>query len=596
MNLLWKYLKEHKKTLFGTLILATINQVFSLLDPQLFRYIIDNYASRVGELSAEEFIRGVSLLLLGGVGVAFVSRVAKNFQDYYANVIVQRVGTKMYATSVEHSFALPYSVFEDQRSGEYLSKLQKARTDAQQLITSTINVVFVSVVGMIFVLTYAFIVNWMIGAGFVLIIPILGVTIFVISKRIRAAQEKIIKETAALAGSTTETIRNVELVKSLGLENQEIKRLNEVNEQILQLELKKIRLVRALSFVQGTLINALRSALMFLMLWLTFTQDISLGQFFSLMFYSFAIFQPLYEMGNFIVAYQETRASMSRLDEIFKTQPEEKPANPVRIESIKEIEFKDIEFHYPSAPERKAVTGIGFKFGAGSNIAFVGPSGSGKTTLIKLLVGLYKPTTGKITFNGVDAKEVDFEQVRRKIGLVSQDTQLFAGTIRENLLFANPKATDGDCVTALKSASAFTLIERGDKGLETRIGEGGLKLSGGEKQRLAIARALLRNPELIIFDEATSSLDSLTEEEITQTIKNIVKERPNLITVMVAHRLSTVAHASTIFVLEKSRIVEQGNHKDLIAKGGLYSALWRQQIAVDESIPSTAQVPAPLHT
>lgn len=592
MNLLWTYVKEHKKTLFGTLILATINQVFSLLDPQIFRYVIDNYATRIGELSTQEFLRGVGLLMLAGVGVAFVSRVAKNFQDYYTNVIVQRVGTKMYSTSVAHSFALPYAVFEDQRSGEYLQKLQKARTDAQALITSSINVLFLSLIGMLFVITYAFIVHWTIGAVFVLIIPILGGTIFLISKRIRAAQEKIIKETAALAGSTTETIRNVELVKSLGLENQEIKRLNDVNEQILQLELKKIRLVRALSFVQGTMINAIRSSLMFLMLWLTFTQAISLGEFFSLLFYSFAIFQPLYEMGAFVVAYQETKASMGRLDEIFKTKPEEKPANPIRIENIREIKFQDIEFHYPSAPDRKAVMDVNFTVDAGSNIAFVGPSGSGKTTLIKLLVGLYKPTKGNITINGKDSNVLDFEQVRSKIGLVSQDTQLFAGTIRENLLFANPKASDDDCVKALKSASAFTLIERGDQGLETRIGEGGLKLSGGEKQRLAIARALLRNPELIIFDEATSSLDSLTEEEITQTIKSIVKERPNLITVMVAHRLSTIAHASNIFVLEKGHIVENGRHAELIAKGGLYAALWRQQIAVDEPMITATPTPA----
>lgn len=583
MKLLWEYLKEHKKLLFGTLVLATINQSFSLLDPQIFRYIIDNYVNRINELTAQEFLTGIMWLSLATVGVAFVSRVAKNFQDYYTNVIVQRVGTKMYSTSVAHSFALPYTVFEDQRSGEFLQKLQKARTDAQTFIQSSINVLFLSLVGIIFVLSYAFTVNWMIAVAFILCIPILASTIFIISRRIRAAQEMVIKESAALAGSTTETIRNVELVKSLGLENQEIKRLNDVNEQILQLELRKIRLVRTLSFIQGTLINALRSGLSFLMLWLTFTQAITLGEFFSLLFYSFFIFQPMYEFGNFAAAYQETKASMGRLDEIFQTKPEEKPVNPPHIENIREIEFKDADFHYPSAPERTAVADLDFKVQAGSNVAFVGPSGSGKTTIIKLLVGLYKPTKGQIFINAKNANELDFEQVRSKIGLVSQDTQLFAGTIRENLLFANPKATDEDCIAALRSASALTLVERGDKGLETRIGEGGLKLSGGEKQRLAIARALLRQPELVIFDEATSSLDSLTEEEITQTIRNIEKNHPNLITVMVAHRLSTIAHASNIFVLEKGKIVEQGRHSELLEKGGLYAAMWRQQIAVKES-------------
>jgi ATP-binding cassette subfamily B protein len=584
MQLLWNYIKEHRKILLGALVLATINQTFSLLDPQIFRYLIDNYATRIGEISSSDFIRGTTLLLLGSVGVAFVSRVAKNFQDYFVNVIVQRVGTKMYSTSVEHSFSLPYAVFEDQRSGEFLQKLQKARTDSQSLINSSINVLFLSLIGMIFVLSYAFYVNWMIGLAYFLIIPLLGGTIFFISRKIKAAQEKIIKETASLAGSTTETLRNVELVKSLGLEHQEITRLNAVNEQILQLELTKIKLVRALSFIQGTLINALRSVLMFLMLWLTFTQAISLGEFFSLLFYSFFVFTPLGEFGNFATAYQETKVSMSRLDEIFKTKPETKPANPFVVENIRSIEFRNVGFHYPSAADRVAVSDLNFKVEAGSNVAFVGPSGSGKTTIIKLLVGLYKPTQGEILFNGKNALQIDFEKVRSKIGLVSQDTQLFAGTIRENLLFANPRANDEECFAALRSASASTLVERGDKGLETRIGEGGLKLSGGEKQRLAIARALLRNPELIIFDEATSSLDSLTEDQITQTIRTIERDHPNLITVMVAHRLSTVAHASTIYVLEKGNIIEQGRHNALLEKGGLYAALWRQQIAVKEKV------------
>ncbi|HYC80106.1 MAG TPA: ABC transporter ATP-binding protein [Candidatus Binatia bacterium] len=589
MRLLWNYVREHKKILVGALILATINQVFSLLDTQIFRHVVDKYTTNFGSISSDEFVRGVGLLLLLSVGVVFVSRVAKNFQDYYVNVIVQRVGTKMYSTSVAHSFSLPYSIFEDQRSGEFLQKLQKARTDSQTLIQTGINSLFLALVGIVFVLIYSFYVHWSVGLAYFSVIPVLGGSIFFISRRIKDAQQKVIRETAALAGSTTETIRNVELVKSLGLENQEINRLNNVNEQILQLELKKIRLVRTLSFIQGTLINAIRTALTFLLLWLAFRQEITLGEFFILLFYSFVIFTPLGEFGNFATSYQETKASMERLDEIFKTKPEEKPLNPIIVENIRTIEFRNVGFSYPSSPERNAVIDLNVSVEAGNNVAFVGPSGSGKTTIIKLLVGLYKPTNGDIYFNNKNAKDVDYEKIRSKIGLVSQDTQLFAGTIKENLLFANPKASDEECIAALRSAQAITLVERGDKGLETKIGEGGLKLSGGEKQRLAIARALLRKPELVIFDEATSSLDSLTEEQITQTIRNIEKDHPNLITVMVAHRLSTIAHASNIFVLEKGKIVESGRHSSLLEKGGLYAALWRQQIAVKEPISQSVR-------
>ncbi|MBX4191813.1 MAG: ABC transporter ATP-binding protein/permease [Candidatus Doudnabacteria bacterium] len=583
MRLLWEYIKKYKKTLFGTLVLAAINQVFSLLDPQFFRIIVDKYINHISDLSRHDFLQGVILLLLASVGVAFISRVAKNFQDYYLNVVVQKVGTQMYAHSVEHSFSLPYAVFEDQRSGEFLQKLQKARTDAQIFIQSAVNILFLALIGIIFVIGYALYVHWLIGVIYFSMIPILAGTTYLISKKIKLAQQRIIRETAALAGSTTETIRNVELVKSLGLENQEIKRLNDTNSRILELELEKIKIIRKFSFLQGTMINALRSSLQLVMLWLVFTQAISFGEFFSLLFYSFFLFNPLGQLGDVAQQYQEAKASMERLEEILKIQPEPKPANPKDIGRIHDINFKDVDFQYDSG-QKPAVENVNVNVKAGETIAFVGPSGAGKTTLIKLLVGLYKSTKGQVLFNNTDLRELDLEKIRNKIGLVAQDTQLFAGTIRENLLFASPKATDEEMLSALKASAAVTLIERGGNGLDSKIGEGGLKISGGEKQRLAIARALLRKPELIIFDEATSSLDSITEESITSTIKDIEKNYPDLITVMVAHRLSTISHADRIYVLEKGQLAEVGNHTELLKKQGLYSALWRQQIASKETI------------
>lgn len=561
--------------------MATINQVFSLLDPQIFRLIVDRYVSRIGQLSSHDFIKGVVMLSLASVGAAFVSRVAKNFQDYYLNVVVQRVGTRMYSDSVQHSFSLPYAVFEDQRSGEFLQKLQLARTDAQTFIQSAVNILFLSLVGILFVIGYAFFVHWLVGLIYFLIIPILGITTFIISRQIKAAQKRINTETAALAGSTTETLRNVELVKSLGLENQEINRLNTTNTQILSLELEKIRIIRKFSFLQGTLINALRSGLQLVMLWLVFTHGITFGEFFSLLFYSFFLFNPLAQMGDVAQQYQQAEASLERLGEILKLAPEEKPSHPKEVGIIKDIKFSQVGFKYESS-DKPAVADIDVEARAGETIAFVGPSGAGKTTLVKLLVGLYKPTAGSVTFNGTDLLEVDLEKIRNKMGLVAQDTQLFAGTIRENLLFASPNATDEECIGALRASAAITLAERGGQGLDSRIGEGGLKISGGEKQRLAIARALLRQPELIIFDEATSSLDSITEESITSTIREIEKHYPSLITVMVAHRLSTIAHADRIYVLEKGKVAEVGSHNELLDKHGLYAALWRQQIASKE--------------
>jgi len=579
MKLIFTYLKDHRKLLAAALILAAINQIFSLLDPQIFRLIIDGYASKASSLTQGEFISGVGFLLLLSVSVALVSRIAKNFQDYYVNVIVQRIGTAMYAKGIGHAFSLPYQVFEDRRSGEILLKLQKVRADNQTLITSMINIGFFSLVGVIFVLVYAFIVNWMVGVVYFMLMPIVGLTAFIITRKIKGVQRTIVAQTAELAGSTTETIRNVELVKSLGLEQQEIDRLNSVNESILQLELKKVRMVRMYSFIQGTTINALRASLLLLMLWLIFNDKISLGQFFSLYMYSFFIFNPLSELGTVAQQYQETRASNEQLSELLATPSAPKPEHPITVGPIETVEFSSVDFAYNTA-EQKTIKGISLKVKAGETVALVGPSGSGKSTLIKLLVGLYQPNAGQLLFNGQDSKNIDFDQLRQRVGLVSQDTQLFAGTFRENLLFVRPKASDAECLEAMKLAAADSLLERGGKGLDTRIGENGIKLSGGEKQRLAIARALLRQPEIIIFDEATSSLDSITEKAITETIRTIEKVRPNVMTIMVAHRLSTIAHAQKIFVLEKGSVIETGTHESLIKDGGLYAALWRQQIAV----------------
>ncbi|HEV7919697.1 MAG TPA: ABC transporter ATP-binding protein [Thermoanaerobaculia bacterium] len=583
MQLLAHYLSRQKRLLTGALVLATINQVFSLLDPQVFRLIVDRYATKVAYLTRQEFVHGVLLLLLAYVGVALVSRIAKNFQDYSVNVIAQRVGAQLYERSVSHSFSLPYSVFEDQRSGEILQKMQKARSDAQSLITNFINMVFVSLVGLLFVTVYAFTVHWSIGLVYLLLAPVLGTLMFYISRRIKTQQRVIVTQTAELAGATTETLRNVELVKSLGLEGQEIARLNSVNAQILDLELKKVRFLRFYSFLQGTTINTTRAGLLFLMLWLNYSHAITLGQFFSLFFYSFAVFSPLAELGAIIAQYQEAKASMEKLEEVLEIEPAPKPAQPVPLGPLTSVDFLDVSFTYPSA-STPSLEGVNLHIEAGDTVAFVGPSGSGKTSLVKLLVGLYQPTSGQLAVNETDASLIDPDALRARIGLVTQDTQLFAGTIRDNLLFVNPRASDAECIEVLRQASALPIIERGGKGLDTKIGEGGIKISGGERQRLAIARALLRQPELMIFDEATSSLDSITERAITETIRGLTSGQHRRMTVLVAHRLSTIQHAQHIYVLAKGRVVETGTHTSLLGEGGLYAALWREQSARSDAV------------
>jgi ATP-binding cassette subfamily B protein len=576
MKILLSYLKEHRAIVVFALFLAAMNIGFSLIDPYISGRILDVVIRQSDKLAIGAYLATVLKLVGMAIGVAMVSRIAKNFQDYYTNIITQKTGAKMYADGLKHSLELPYQVFEDQRSGETLGILQKVRLDSETFITAFISILFVSLTGMTFVIVYSLFVSYKVTLVYLAAIPIITFVSTALSRRIKKVQRSILSETTALAGSTTESLRNIELVKSLGLVKQEIGRLNNTTYKILGLELKKVKYVRSMSFVQGTTVNFIRSVMVVVLLLLIHDHTITPGQYLSLLFYSFFLFNPLQELGNVIVAWREAEVSLANFDRITSTPIDKKPEKPVLLEQISKLTFNNVTFKHLTA-NRNALNHISFETNIGETIAFVGPSGSGKTTLVKLLVGLYQPLEGDILYNNVLSKEIDLDQLREKIGFVTQDTQLFSGTIRENLQFVRPEATDEECMQVLEKAACRTLLARADKGLDTVIGEGGVKVSGGEKQRLSIARALLRRPDILVFDEATSSLDSLTEEEITETIKD-VSVFGDHITILIAHRLSTIMHADRVYVLEKGHIIESGKHADLLAQKGLYYAMWRQQI------------------
>ncbi|NIJ54119.1 ABC transporter ATP-binding protein [Dyadobacter arcticus] len=581
MKLLLQYLSRYKALILLALLLAAINQVFSLLNPYILgNYLIDPYANKAKEFRdngmSDAFFRGVLIALLMIIGTAMVSRIAKAFQDYVVNVVIQKFGASLYTDGLRHALRLPFQDFEDQRSGETLSVLQKVRADCEKFITNFVNVLFATIVGIVFVVIVAFKLSPMLPLIYLVGSIVLAILTSILSRKIKVIQKTIVKETTALAGSTTESLRNIELVKSLGLTQQEIGRLNTTTFKILKLELRKVKSIRSISFIQGTFVNFLQQCIMFALIFFVFRDKITVGQMMMMQFYSFFIFGPLQELGNVILSYREAEASLNNLQTLLARPVERKPDKPEMIGEIEALKFDHVKFQHQTA-SRPALEDISFQVERGESIAFVGPSGSGKTTLVKLLVGLYNPIEGHVFYNGINGDNIDFDEIRNKIGFVTQDTQLFSGTIKENLLFVNPVATDEMINDVLMKAACYNLLSRAENGIETVIGEGGLKLSGGERQRLSIARALLRNPNLIIFDEATSALDSLTEEEISNTIRNITDQRQH-ITVMIAHRLSTIMHADRIYVLEKGKIVETGSHHDLLDEKGLYYAMWRQQI------------------
>jgi ATP-binding cassette subfamily B protein len=577
MNTLYSYLKKHKLLLFLALLMAAINICFSLSDSVITGKLMQDCGVGIAKYKGNEigFIKSVAFWLGLSLGAAMISRITKNFQDYFTNIVIQRTGAEMYTDGIKKSLDLPYEEFEDQRSGETLSKLTKVRSDSEKLITLSISLIFQTVIGFIFVIVYVSRIDYRISFIFLITAPIIAFISSYLGKKIKIVSRTIVTQTNALAGSTTESLRNIELVKSLGLTYQEEKRLNLNTLKILQLELQKIRFIRSLSFIQGTTVHFMRTCVVFSLYYFLFGGKILVGDLLTMVFFTFFIFGPLQELGSFIIALNETKVSMENFKELLSAPKEPRPKDAKHISAIQALQFSNVSFKHKTA-KHPAVEDITFDIKQGETVAFVGPSGAGKTTLVKLLVGLYPPMKGHVKYNTIDSTEIDLLDLRKQLGFVTQDAQLFSGTIRENLLFVKPSATDEELLEVLHKASCDKLLARAEDGLNSTIGEGGIKVSGGEKQRLSIARAILRNPNLLIFDEATSALDSITEEEINATIRNISDK--NRITVLIAHRLSTVMHADTIFVLEQGKIIEQGKHETLLDEKGLYYAMWRQQI------------------
>ena len=580
MRILWRYLRPHRGLVAFTLLLAGLAEVLALVDPLIFGKIIDQYVLNPGGRPQAGLARGALGWLAGAAGVALAARAASTFQDYVLQLVVGKSGMEMFNDGLKQTLRLPFVELEVRSSGETMGLLQKVRTDTERFINAAVSILYSSFVGIGFVLWYGVTKNWLLIPVFAIGVVVLGGLTGLLSQKIKAVQRSIVRETARLAGTITESLRNIELVKSLGLTWPEIRRLQGYTRRIFDLEMEKVRKARGLSFIQGTLINVLRQSILFILLWLIFRKVLSAGELISFQLILATILGPLQQLGKVILNYREAEASLQVFDRLMQTPIEKRPEEPVEIGEIERLRFDDVVFRYRGAVEN-AIDHISFEARLGDTIAFAGPSGCGKTTLVKLLVGLYVPTSGVVSVDGVPINELRYNRVRRQIGFVTQDTQLFSGTIRENLQLVKPAATDEEMLDVLRRASAGPLLERSGQGLDTRLGESGLRVSGGERQRLSIARALLRAPRLFIFDEATSALDSITEQEITAAVREVSRSRQHMV-ILIAHRLSTIAHADTIYVLERGRIVETGSHEALVEARGLYYAMWRQQVGERE--------------
>ncbi|HEY8357234.1 MAG TPA: ABC transporter ATP-binding protein [Ramlibacter sp.] len=586
MTLLWKHLRPQRRLAALALLLAGLSQVLALVDPIIFGWLVDDYANQRHVKSDSELVNGALRLLGLAVAVAIASRACKAMQDYVTRKVVQRFGTQIFNDGLRQTLRLRYQEFEEQNSGETLSLLLRVRRDTERFINAFINVLYASAIGLAFLLWYAVTKSWLLVPVFLVGLLVLGGLSGLLSRQIRSQQRALNRETTRNAGFITESLRNVALIKSLGLTFREIRRLEAQTHTIFELEMAKVRRIRWLSFMQGTTLSVLKLSILFTLLWLIFRDVLSTGELIAMQFIAVGILAPLQELGTIILAWREASSSLANFAELMAKPVDQRPKDAVHVGAIESLRFDHVVFRHRGADEN-ALDDVSFSARRGDTIAFVGPSGSGKSTLVKLLLGLYRANEGEVFFNDVSTRRLRYNEARRQVGYVTQETSLFAGTVRENMLFVRPDASDTQILAALEHAQCAGLLARLPQGLDTVIGEAGTRLSGGERQRLSIARALLREPRLLIFDEATSALDSLTEQQVTETVRRISGERTQ-ISLLIAHRLSTVLHADTIYVLERGRIVEQGSHAELVAAKGLYYAMWRQQVGERPPAPVAA--------
>lgn len=554
---------------------AIVNHAMGLLDPLMFRFVIDRGLARLDELSRGEFVRTVGGYLLAAIAAAFVARFAKHAQDHHFNMAARRLGSEVLIQGVQALLQRPYGTLQHTHSGEAASLLQRVRVEVEAFATMVMAFAAASIIGVAFVMIYSFTLHPAVGALFFATAIGVGWLSVAMSAKVRALQRRILRESSQIDRSATEVLRNVELVKSLGLEAKESSRLAAAAQRVLALEGEKSRYIRRVAFIQGTVTNLVRMSIMALMLYLIFERVLTVGEFFSLFVYAFVVFVPLQELGTVVGRFRETQESLQTLSEMLDDPQHGEQESGTALDRIEQIACDGVAFRYDSGPCR-ALEDVTLVVNRGETIAIVGESGAGKTTLLKVLLQLYQPSAGTVRYNDMPGTAVRATSLRRRFSVVTQEPQLFGGSIRYNLLLAEPDAGDEDCWRALTNASCDHLASRSPFGLDTDIGECGALLSRGERQRLALARALIRRPDVLVLDEATASLDALTEQAIVSLMTEL-RRRGETIAIAVTHRLATIRAVDRIYVLQGGRIAESGTHGELLARRGAYHAMWCKQ-------------------
>ena len=572
----FSYIKPYWKQFSLVLICIAVSSVMNLLPSIFTGKIIDD--GLIG--------RNLKLLIIyivASLGVTFGANMIGVAESYINTWIAQHITFDMRNQMFKHLQKMSQRFFTTSNQGDIITRMTSDIDGVESVITNTFKSILSNSITLVFALIAMFQRNWILALLGIAVIPLFviptrkaGKTRWTLTREAQDCNDEvngILNETLSVSGQL--------LVKLFGKEQQEYERYEEVNRRMIKLNIKE-RMAGRWFFVVLTTVTSIGPMLLYLVggiLMMKFDSSITVGDITVLVALLGKTYMPVNSLLNIQVDWIRSMALFTRIFEYFDMKVEiENPENAIVPASASgEVEFSHVNFSYDE--ERQILKDVSFRLESGRSVAIVGPSGSGKSTIINLIPRLYDVQSGSVTFDGNDVRKLDLTFLRKSVGVVSQETYLFNGTIRENLQYAKPDATEEEMIEVCRKANIYEFIQNQEKGFDSVVGNRGLKLSGGEKQRLSIARVLLKDPALLIFDEATSALDSISESKIQEAIDPIIKERTSI---LIAHRLSTILAADEILVVKDGEIVERGHHKELVELGGVYTELYNTQFRKSE--------------
>lgn len=569
---LWGHTWAHRKPLIVAGACVLLISLLNLVIPQVTRITIDVI------IPQQEFNR-IALIVAAILGTGALIGVLSFARSYWMSVVGQRVIYDLRERLYTHIQSLSMSFFDSRRTGDLMSRVTNDVNSLQQLITSGVMEIFTDAFTFVVIVGILFYTDWQLTALLLTTFPLMVFTTQKFGTRIRGAYRDVQEQMAHVNEHLQETISSIRLVQSFANEKYEVGRFNKWNHSSMQANINAVRLW-SIFFPLIDVMNRLGHVVIIgfgarqVML-----GRLSVGTLVSFLAYLQLLHQPVRRFSRVMNTIQQAAASGERIFEILDTKPEVvEKLGAIELPPIQgNIRFEDVSFAYDV--DEVVLHNLSLNIEPGMTVALVGPSGAGKTTITSLLTRFYDPDEGCVTVDGNDVRDVTFESLRGQMGIVSQEILLLHGTVKENIAYGMPGASDEAIEAAAQVANAHRFIVDLPQGYETIVGERGMKLSGGQRQRLAIARAVLKNPRILILDEATSQLDSESEHLIQQALDRLLEGRTSLV---VAHRLSTIRRADLIIVLADGRIVEKGKHEELLALGGQYAALHNRQFASDE--------------